>query len=695
MCSPKELGLGDDHEGLLILDSRAEIGLPINDVFPHGDLVFDIEVTPNRPDCLSYIGIARELGAYFNREFSYPEVNSGSSKNDAGNKLIESVHVDTEENCPHYRAYAIQGVKIAPSPDWLELLLKSAGLRPINNVVDITNFVLHELGHPLHAFDARKIQGRQLIIRLAREGEKIITLDDRERELQPDMVVIADTDRPLVIAGVMGSIDAEVDDKTTDLVLEAAYFNPINIRRTSRTLGLTTDSSYRYERGVDPNGAAYAALRAINLIQEIAGGELINSPLVAGGPSIIEREIEITPAFVRQTLGFNVENDIIHEVLERLQLNVDVHEAEDGSEKWVVGIPSFRLDLERRVDLVEEFLRIYGTDKIPTATVITPGLLREDDLISVFQDNASNYLVGQDFNECSNYSTRNEEELLHWYSHTAASSLGLDNPLASDQSHLRSSLIPGLLDNLKLNLSRGNKPSRLFECGRVFREREGRVWELVSVAFLIVQMPTPETWLVREAPDFHKAQKNVQQILNLAGVTLREEAFAPLEGENAWQEGHAAATGDFLEGYEIKVGLVSLPMLKRWDIAGTVLAGDICLQLDFLKRERERPYYHAFSQFPPTTKDLALLVDSNALAGKVKLDLEKIAHKCVGNDFELESVSVFDLYLGKELPQGKKSLAFSMVFRSFERTLTDDEVNRVLDAIQQQISEGTDYNIRS
>lgn len=695
MCSPKELGLGDDHEGLLILDAHSEIGLPINEVLPHGDLVFDIEVTPNRPDCLSYIGIARELGAYFNQTFSYPDVKTGSSRHEPMNNLIESVHVDTEENCPHYRAYSIQGVKIAPSPGWLQLLLKSVGLRPINNVVDITNFVLHELGHPLHAFDAKKIQGQELKVRLAREGEKIITLDDKERELQPDMVVIADKERPLVIGGIMGSIDAEVDDKTTDIVLEAAYFNPINIRRTSRALGLSSDSSYRYERGVDPRGAEYAALRAIDLIQEIAGGDLISSPHVAGGPSIIEREIEITPEFVRRSLGFNIEKKIIIETLEKLQLNVDVHETDEGGERWIVGIPSFRLDLERRVDLVEEILRIYGTDKIPEATVMIPGLLREDDSISVFLNDTSDYLVGQDFNECSNYTTRNEEELLQWYSHTDARNLSLDNPLTSDQSHLRSSLIPGLLDSLKLNQSRGNKPARLFECGRVFKEREGRVWELVSVAFIIVQTPKPETWLDREVPDFHRAQNNVRRILKFAGVTLREEEFAPLEGKDAWQVGHTATTGDFLTGYEIEVGLISLPMLRNWDIAGTVLAGEIYLQPDFLKRERERPHYYAFSQFPPTTKDLAILVDSNALAGKVKLDLEKITHHCVGDEFELESISVFDLYEGKELPQGKKSLAFTLVFRSRERTLTDDEVNRVFDAIQQNISENTDYKIRS
>lgn len=695
MCSPKELGLSDDHEGLHILDAHFEIGLSINEVLPQGDLVFDIEVTPNRPDCLSYIGIARELGAYFNQDFSYPKVNIGFNEDGPVNNLIKAVQVDTKENCPHYRAYPIEGIKIAPSPDWLQLLLKSVGLRPINNIVDITNFVLHELGHPLHAFDAKKIRGQELKVRLALKGEKIITLDGKDRELEPDMVVIADKERALVIGGIMGSIDAEVDEKTTDVVLEAAYFDPINIRRTSRALGLTTDSSYRYERGVDPCGAENAALRAISMIQEIAGGELISEPYVAGGPVIIERKIELTPEFVHRSLGFNVESKIIKETFGKLKLNVDTYETEDGNEKWVVEIPSFRLDLERPIDLVEEILRIYGTDKIPVATVMTPGLLREDDLVSVFLNKASDYLVGQEFNECSNYSTRNEKELLYWYSNTDVCNLGLDNPLTSDQSHLRNSLIPGLLDSLKLNQSRGNNPMQLFECGRVFKEREGRVWELISVAFIIMQTPNSEIWLVREEPDFHKAQKNTTRILEFAGINLSEEEFTPIEKRKAWQTGHAAETGDFLNGYEIEVGLVSLSMLKNWGIVGNILAGDIYIQPEFLKRDRGRPHYLAFSQFPPTTKDLAILVDSNVLAGKVKLDLEKIAHACINDEFELESVSVFDLYEGRELPKDKKSLAFSLVFRSLERTLTDLEVNRIFGEIQKNISEHTDYEVRS
>ncbi len=695
MCSPKELGLGDEHMGLLILEDRPEIGLPINEVFTNNDVVFDIEVTPNRSDCLSYIGIARELGAFFHQKFYYPEVKASSSNSDTGNNLIDTVRVDTVENCPHYRAYSIQNVKIVSSPDWLQRLLKTVGLRPINNVVDITNFVLHELGHPLHAFDASKIRGRQLIIRPAQQGEKIITLDDHERELLWDMTVIADTERALVIGGIMGSIEAEVDENTTDLVLEAAYFNPINIRRTSRTLGLSTDSSYRYERGVDPCGAEYAAIRAIDLIEEIAGGELAGSPLVKGEPSMIEREIEISPEFVCQRLGFKVENGLIQEAFEGLQLNVSIHETENGSETWNVGIPSYRLDLERRVDLVEEFLRIYGTNNIPAAKVVTPGLMREDDSISVNLNDMSDYLVGQNFNECANYSTRSEEELLHWYTQTDANSLQIANPLSSDQSHLRSSLIPGLLDNVKLNQSRGNNLRRVFESGRVYKERDGSVWELISVAFLVVQTPMPETWLAREAPDFHHAKNTVRNILKISGINCVEESFIPLVGENSWQEGHSATTGDFINGYEARVGLVSHPMLRKWDFIGTILGGEIYIQPEFLKQKREKPYHQPFSQFPPTTKDLALLVDEKVLAGKVRLDLENVARECVGSDYELESVTIFDLYQGKELPDGKKSIAFSLVFRSLGRTLTDDEVNPVFEAIQGKITEGNDYSVRS
>ena len=274
MCSSRELGLGDDHSGLYILEDAPEIGAPIESVLGSGDTVFDVEITPNRPDCQSHVGMARELAAYYNIDLDYPKTRTGSRDpfSDLHREIIHSIRVEADEQCPLYFGYSITGVNIEPSPPWLRRAIESVGLRSVNNVVDVTNYVMLELGQPLHAFDADKVGGRELIVRQARAGERIRTLDERERELSPSMTVIADASRALVIAGVMGSLDAEVDDNTTDIVLEAAYFRASFIRRTSRRLNLSTDSSYRFERGVDPSNIEYAAWRALDLILDVAGG---------------------------------------------------------------------------------------------------------------------------------------------------------------------------------------------------------------------------------------------------------------------------------------------------------------------------------------------------------------------------------------------------------------------------------------
>ena len=695
MCSPVELGLGEDHDGLLILDGKPEIGTPINEVFPGQDYVYDLDVTPNRPDCLSHIGIARELAAYLRIDFSCPGTNPRPDGPSTQQPLIDSLSVETTENCPHYLAYSIKGVKIGPSPEWLQSLLKAVGLRPINNVVDVTNFVLHELGQPLHAFDAKKIRGRRIIVRKALKGETITTLDDKKRVLDPEMTVIADAERALVIGGVMGSIDAEVDEDTTDIVLESAYFNPVNIRRTSRRLAISTDSSYRFERGVDPLGAESAALRAIDLIIETAGGELAGPPLTAGEPPFREVEIKLTPDYVRKILGFPVEDLEIREVLEALQLKVSVHDEGSKGETWGVSVPSFRGDLDQPIDLVEEFLRIYGCDKIPFSTVRMPGLTSNDDPVAIFNRQVSAYLVGQHFHECKHYSMRPKAESRQWFSDSTADSLALDNPLTTEQTHLRASLLPGLLDALKYNQSHRNNPRRLYECGHVFREHGDEVWEMVSAGFVLAQGLESQDWLVREAPDFFTALNIVNNLLSLAGVAAENMSYHPVSDIPPWQNGHAALAEGFKDGYEVELGLIDHSILKAWDIEGAVLAGAIYLSPEFLKRPTERKRYRPFSLFPLSAKDLALVVDSGTLAEQVRRDLQDASRKAAGESFAVESVSVFDVYTGKGLPEGKKSIAFSLIFRASDRTLTDTEVNKVFAEIQKGITSGTGYEVRS
>ncbi len=678
MCSARELGMGEDHSGLLILTERPEVGTPINDVFPGADTVYDIEVTPNRPDCLCYVGMARELAAYFDIGMNYPDIVT-EMELDKAPSLIDELRVDVPDTCPHYRGYSIRGVKIAPSPEWLASALKSAGLRPINNVVDVTNYVLMELGQPLHAFDAAKIRGRKIAVRNAAAGEKITTLDGKERTLDPTMMVIADAERPLVVAGVMGSIDAEVDDSTVDIFLEAAYFAPVSIRFTARKLGLSTDSSYRFERGVDPCGQEFAAMRAIDLILEVAGGELAGSPQIAGEPLSLERHIEFTGDYMRRMLGFEVSDVTIQSVLSRLELEVGRFAQSELGMAFRVDVPSFRVDLERPIDLVEEFLRIYGTDKIPTAPVVSAALVGGDDPMARFSRAAANALTARGFAECVNYPLRAEADTALW-SGIEAAKFALANPLSADQSHLRPSILPGLLDNLLLNQSRGNDLAGLYELGRVFKFNGGKLWEHFSVG-LVLPAERDNAWRKTPAPDFYTASALALDLLRAGGVRADSANLRPLKAEGVWQDGHSAEFAN--PAFSMRCGLLDLAMTQKLGIRGDVYA----VEISFLPATLEKNLsggmgykYKALSQQPAATRDLALVVPAAESSAKVASALAKAAKEALkGADFELESLRVFDLYEGKGLPEGCKSLAYTLLFRSATRTLTDAEVNAVFE----------------
>ncbi len=700
MCSPRELGLGEDHDGLLILTGKPAVGTPIHEALPAADVIFDIEVTPNRPDCLSHIGIAREMAAYFRLELDYPVVRTSTQHPFVAteNPCLRAVRSDTPANCPHYRAYCLTGVRVAPSPDWLRERLEAIGLRPINNVVDVTNFVLHEIGQPLHAFDAAKLSGGKIIVRQAHRGETLDMLDGKRRDLHQQMTVIADADRAIALAGIMGGIETEVDETTTDVVLEAAWFNPANIRWAARRVGVATDSSYRFERGVDPEGTEYAALRAVDLIAEIAGGSFCGPALIDGAPPMEDREIDIAPDYVRKRLGFALEDREIREALESLQL--EVSEIEDPADPeqatYRVGIPAFRIDLERPIDLVEEVLRMYGTDRIPDAVVRAPGLIAEDSPIVRFQRRVNVSLVEKGFHECMHYSMRSEDEVRGWFSHAAADTLALTNPLAMDQSHLRPSLVPGLLDAMLLNQNRRNTPSGLFETGRVFREQDGRLWELFSIAFTLPAGVGDPQWRNPPDPDYYTVAGIAKQVLELAGVApelLREPV--PVLGVDPWQEGHSAELGDLQEGFLARFGLLNVAMTRGRDIAGMVYGGSIHFLPEFLAEVRPQPRYRPFSLFPDSTRDLALLVDREQPAERVRSELESAAREATGEAFDVESVRIFDVYEGKGLPEGRKSLAFSIRFRSAHRTLKEEEVAAAFQRIQEAITRTNRYAIRS
>lgn len=700
MCSPDEIGMGSDHSGLLILSGKPELGTPINQALPPGDTVFDIEITPNRPDCQSHLGIARELAAWFKLPLRYPsERFRGLLADDtpARKDLLSAVRVDAPEDCPLYTAHIITGIKVGPSPTWMQERLNAVGLRPINNVVDVGNYVMLETGQPMHAFDARKLGG-QIIVRRATDGEKITTLDGKERTLNSRMLVIADGQRPVVVAGIMGGENSGVSEDTTDLVLECAIFKRQSIRWTSRKLALSSDSSYRYERGVDPHGALEAAYRAIDLMIETAGGRVVGPIYKVGGDVPWEREIVVTHDYITEKLGFDIPADEMRSAFESLELTITREEETEHPRRglaWTVSIPSWRDDLDRPIDLVEEVLRIHGTEKIPAAVVQSPGLLVDDDPVVVFNRHATDYLVGHDFHECVNYTLRPAKEIATWVSAAAAQELALANPFVEDQSHLRPTLVTGLLESLKLNQSRGVTVSRLGETGRVFVERNGQNLECAAVAFVIAEPVGERAWLKREASDFYETKHHVAALANLAGIDFPRQSLTPVSGPyHGWQEGQSATAGDVAHGWTGRFGLLNLSMVKSMGVEGKVYAGIFAILPERISSDSARRRFSEFSLFPAALRDLALVVDANAAAGEVQKTLAKTARAAAGNAFVVESVTVFDLYQGKGLPEGKKSLAFSLVFRAADRTLTDDEVNVVFQKIQDELAKATTYQIR-
>ncbi|QYM78504.1 phenylalanine--tRNA ligase subunit beta [Horticoccus luteus] len=698
MCATDELGLGGEHAGLLVLAGAPALGTPINDVLPAGDTVFDIEITPNRPDCLSHLGIARELAAWFETTLLYPQEKFRGAMLEGvpeRKDLLASVRVEAPEDCPLYTAHIMTGIKVGPSPAWMQERLKAVGLRPINNVVDVGNYVMLETGQPLHAFDAKKLSGREIIVRRATDGEKIVTLDGKERILTSRMLVIADAEKPVVIAGIMGGQDSGVSDDTTDLVIECAVFNRQSVRQTSRRLGLSSDSAYRYERGVDPHSALEAAWRAVDLLIETAGGAAVGPVYRVGSDVPWEREIVVTHDYITEKLGFDIPAAEMRASLESLELVVTREEpTEHRGPAWTLSIPSWRDDLDRPIDLVEEVLRLHGTEKIPPAVVSAPGLVGDDDPVVLFNRRVTDYLVGHDFHECVNYTLRPAAELATWVSQTAAAELALANPFVEDQSHLRPTLIMGLLESLKLNQSRGVAVSRLCETGRVFMEHNGQNFECAAVGFIIAE-DAERRWTQREAADFYTTKHHVAALAAAAGVDFARQPLAPINGAFCgWQEGHCASAGELSAGWTARLGLLNLAMVRGLGIEGKVYAGIFAILPERIAANAGRRRFADFSLFPPAVRDLALVVDQATPAAEAQKTLVKAARAAVGNAFVVERVQVFDVYEGKGLPEGKKSLAFNLVFRSAERTLTDDEVSGAFQKLQDDVVATTGWQVR-
>ena len=689
MCSAKELELGDDDAGLFLLSGEPEIGQPITDVFSKSTTL-ELEITANRGDCLSHIGVAREVSAYYQNPVRIPQCKVQAKPVDSPNQncLLSSLDVESS-HCPYYTLWSIKGVKIEPSPDWLVQKIESIGLRPINNVVDITNFVLHETGQPLHAFDLKKISGSSIIVREAKEGEKITTLDDQERELSTKMMVIADSEKPLVVAGIMGSVDAEVDNTTSDIVLESAWFHPGSVRATARSLGLHTDSSQRFSRDVDPQGVEFAAQRAVDLILEIAGGTASEEYVSIGTPPRGARTIKIEPTYVKERCGFEVNSEDLISSWQRLGFSVE------GTSPIQVTVPSYRSEVDRPIDLVEEFLRIRGTADLQGSRFLSPSLQRENEPAFDLCDRAVDNLIGQGYQEVCNYSLRSANEVGTWFPEINQEALALGNPLTADHTHIRPSLLPGLVEVLAHNQRNLNSLNRVFEIGKVFRPGPRGNAELISIAWAQSLSNTQKNWKEENQSDFFYLKNSLERLLHATGMSLPKGHWQTIENKLPWQGGYAANLGDVHKNkLEICLGTLQLNVTKKYDLKGAVLAVEILIDSVLLNKKKKSTAFSSFSTFPPAIKDLALVVEKTESSESVREKVEEIASQATDEEISLDPVAIFDVFEGKGLPDNMKSIAFTIRMRAKDRTMGEKEINKTFEKILEAIDSQTKYELR-
>lgn len=676
-CSATELGIGSDASGLLILPEDAPVGVPFAQYRGLADTVIELEVTPNRPDCLSMAGVAREVAAITSSEYRHP----GGMPTETGAPVADSVRVDIEDAdlCPRYTARLIRNVTIGPSPDWLAERVAAAGARPISNVVDITNYVMFELGQPLHAFDARTIatdeSGRaHIIVRAARAGERLTTLDGQDRELKPGMILITDPSGPIALGGVMGGEHTEVGDQTVDILLEAASFDQSSISRTSRSLGLTSEASSRFEKGVDPASCVAALDRAAQLMADLAGGEVAQGVIDVYPKPPVPVTLTLRVDRVNAILGTSLSGEEIASVLRALRLGVA-----GGPSTFEVSIPSFRPDLVREIDLVEEVLRVWGMARVeatlPGGRERIGGLTPAQTLVE--RIGATMRAAG--LNETMTYAFADPDDLARIGRELPSDELLVEliNPMSEEQSVLRRTLLPGLLRSVSSNQRHGVPNVHLYEIGSVFWTADGRKSpkERTMVAGVLAGRWNDAAWSDPRGKDalpdaeLHSPTLNFfdgKGVLEALSVELGFPRFTVREAEHGWlQPGRAAdviVNGDVV-GW---LGEVHPLALRSFEADGPVVAFELAVE-PLIKGSRPKKYVE-IPRFPAIEVDVALVVSEDTPAARVEQAIVSAGGKL------LEGAALFDVYRGPGVPEGKKSLAYSLRYRASDRTLTDDEV---------------------
>jgi phenylalanyl-tRNA synthetase beta chain len=665
-CSEKELGISDSHQGIMLLPSDAPVGVPLSQYL--GDTIYDIKVTPNRADCLSVIGIAREVAALTNQPTHIPEPSHAEEGEPIHNFI--SVEIADPDLCSRYCASLVTGVKIGPSPQWMQQRLIAGGMRPISNVVDITNYVMLEYGQPLHSFDYSQIKGKKIIVRRARNDELLYTLDGMERNLNPNMLVIADEKDPVALAGVMGGANSEVIDPTTSILLESANFNNISIRRTSIKLNLRSEASSRFERGISPELAPIALRRATQLLLELAGGKAARGIADVYPGKKEQKPVLLSKERVSRVLGLELSTERIQKVLESLGFSC---KSAGTSGDLMVTIPYWRTDVRMADDLVEEIARIIGYDEIPTTLLSSQIPQQVPAPMLSLKEQIRDLFVGCGMQEVITYSLVSQATLDKVDPHKKLGpALRVANPMSSEQEYLRTSLRPGLLATFASNEKHEKDGIKLFEVGRAYLPRANDLPEEREMLVGILGGPRLErSWLSGEdALDFFDAKGILETVFNRLKV---KTDFKPAEDQTLL----AGKTAEVIVRGE-RVGIVGEVHPKTAALFDISTQPITLFEIDLgkLLSSAEAVYrYRPIPRFPGNTRDIALIVDNSLAASRVQE---------VTESFPLvEQVTLFDVYSGEQVPPGKKSLALSVRFQSAERTLTDEEVNQA----QQQIIE--------
>lgn len=666
ICAEDEIGLGTSHDGIMVLNGDAIIGKLASDFFGvETDVIFEIGLTPNRADATSHIGVARDIAAVLNQTASkklvvnFPAVDDVKATN---NNLIVDVKIEDTERCPRYSSISITNVEVKESPNWLKNKLLSIGLNPINNIVDITNYVLHETGQPLHAFDADKITDKKIIVKTVADKTKFITLDGTERTLSDHDLMICDAEKPLCIAGVFGGITAGVTNETIDVFLESAYFNPVTIRKTSKRHGLNTDASFRYERGADPNITIYALKRAAQLIQQVAGGGIASEVNDIYPDKINDFEIVFNYNNCDRLIGKQLDRALIKNIITSLGITI----LKEGETELNLSVPPFKVDVTREVDVIEEILRVYGYNNVEIPSKMTTSITQKpvpdkEKIINTISD----LLVNKGFNEIFSNSLTKKS----YYENQTEDLVELLNPLSNELGVMRKTLLYNGLEAIVFNQNRKSPDLSLFEIGKVYSIADGKYNETNCLSLFVTGKHSHENWNTnKENINFYHLKGVITALLEKFGIN-EEKSISENSVSNNFAYGLTISINNKAL---VQFGEVSGGLQKQFDINQPIYFAQINLDELINIVKKHKVIYHPISKFPSVRRDLSLLLDTPVTYEALKLTALKQEKKL------LKKVNLFDVYEGKNLEKGKKSYAMSFIFQDENKTLTDNDVDKVM-----------------